>query len=300
MIREWKEIEPEEGRYRWDIIDSRLKAWADYGKTSTLRVLTAGIAQAPSPEWIYAKGVPRLDVPESQTVYPVFWNPRYLELYLRFVREMGRRFDGDPRLAFVQISVGVSGEVGLWIPERIPPGFSGVTTPSGASYRLMDKGRAMQRWRQLELTREGWIQTVKAIVTAYRSAFPRTQSALMISDFAEDANEIEEEAAFAVSQGAYLQYNGLTATVEELPSARPVLAALSKYASRTPIVFEAWGDTKIPRQGSLSGTVDAALRNNARFLAVYSTDLDRAQTDPTMRAALDEGARRFQLLDGAR
>ncbi|MCF7848394.1 MAG: hypothetical protein K9M45_06045 [Kiritimatiellales bacterium] len=102
----WSELEPKEGEYRWDIIEKDMDVWARNGKKCWLEVATAfrwdRSGRLGVPAWAYQKGVPKIQSEESAP-YPVYWDPLYLELWGRFVREFAHKFDGDLRIEWVAV-----------------------------------------------------------------------------------------------------------------------------------------------------------------------------------------------------
>jgi hypothetical protein len=55
-----------------------------------------------------------LDYPHADTVgpypFPTPWDPNFEKAYFDFIAQLGRKYDGDPRLAAVRIGTGVEGE----------------------------------------------------------------------------------------------------------------------------------------------------------------------------------------------
>ena len=51
----------------------------------------------------------RLVCPNGEAI-PRYWDPGYKQEYGRFVQAFGQKYNADPRVAFVDIGVGVFGE----------------------------------------------------------------------------------------------------------------------------------------------------------------------------------------------
>lgn len=110
---QWKFIEPEQGRYRWDFIDELLRIAKKRNQKLTLRI---------SPY----KGKPGEDVPawyrkmvgEKRTFAHSKWvvdaeDPRYAKYFGGMIRALAERYDGHPYLENVDLSiVGHAGEGG--------------------------------------------------------------------------------------------------------------------------------------------------------------------------------------------
>jgi hypothetical protein len=103
-------LEPEMGKCRWDLIDTALKTAHDRGQTLMLRVAPYGTnAREDVPAWYRAmvgdeKG--RLPLRKWMTDPE---NPLYVKHFGGFVREFGKRYDGNPDVELVDISI-----LGAW------------------------------------------------------------------------------------------------------------------------------------------------------------------------------------------
>jgi len=128
----WRFIEPEEGVYRWDLLDQAMKTAHDRGQTLMLRIAPYGTnAETDVPAW-YRKVTGEVlrkapstnnhsswyrPLPSSQPdwqPYEAQWmvdpmNPAYVHFFGGMVRALGERYDGDPDLNLVDISI-----VGPW------------------------------------------------------------------------------------------------------------------------------------------------------------------------------------------
>ena len=120
----WCLLEPNEGEYRWDLIDSYAAPWIAAGKQIGIRV-TCSESRYPfaTPEWVKnagAKGwffemkMPKIfgkDPPGGETK---LWEPDYgddvfLAKLENFLKAMARRYDGNPNVAFIDV-----GSIGMW------------------------------------------------------------------------------------------------------------------------------------------------------------------------------------------
>jgi hypothetical protein len=61
------------------------------------------------PSYVWAAGAERVVCPDGFQI-PKYWDPVYQAKYGAFVRALAARYDGDPRLEFIQIGVGTFGE----------------------------------------------------------------------------------------------------------------------------------------------------------------------------------------------
>ncbi len=105
----WRFVEPEQDRYRWDLIDKALETAGQRGQTLLLRIAPYGTgADNDVPDWYRKMVGPEGDLPEKK------WrtnpeDPRYAEHFGDMVRDFGGRYDGHPILESVDLSI-----VGAW------------------------------------------------------------------------------------------------------------------------------------------------------------------------------------------
>ena len=120
----WCLLEPREGEFRWDLIDSYAAPWVAAGRQIGLRV-TCCESRFPfaTPEWVKDAGARgwffKIKMDKIFGEYPPgggtdLWEPDYgdpvfLEKLENFLRAMARRYDGNPAVAFIDV-----GSVGMW------------------------------------------------------------------------------------------------------------------------------------------------------------------------------------------
>ena len=116
---EWADLEPEEGHFNWEPIESFLAGWDKLGKQAAFGVMclnshTRKPEGYSTPKWVFDAGSPRRivelkDIKLSSTgtrgvkVVPTFNDPVFLDKLGNFLAAMGRRFDGDRRIAFIDV-----------------------------------------------------------------------------------------------------------------------------------------------------------------------------------------------------
>jgi len=107
----WNALEPEPGKYRWDILDLALAEARAHGQTLAIRLMPYS-NKDPLPAWYLTTGARRANKPtdkDGNIWQPDFSDPIYLQYWGRLVAEAGKRYDGNPYIDSVDIS-----SVGYW------------------------------------------------------------------------------------------------------------------------------------------------------------------------------------------
>jgi hypothetical protein len=144
----WKFVQPEDGTYRWDLLDKALATAGERGQTLMLRIAPYGTGPDKDvPAWyrtlvVHSELERNLPV-EKWRVHPE--NPLYLKHFGQLIRELGARYDGQPQLELVDVSI-----VGAW-----------------------GEGAGSE-----ELTEP----TLRGLLDCYLGSFPRTQLVLQLKD----------------------------------------------------------------------------------------------------------------------
>jgi hypothetical protein len=117
----WSQLEPEPGKYRWDIIDLALKRAREHNQMVDFRLMPYDQSH-PLPEWYRNSGARRANKPEDKdgNVWsPDADDPAYAKRWNVFIAAAGKRYNGHPDLNAVDIStVGYWGEGwGPYLPE---------------------------------------------------------------------------------------------------------------------------------------------------------------------------------------
>lgn len=120
----WCVLEPEEGKFRWDVLDSYAAAWIAKGLKIALRLTTFEDRYVyATPEWVRKAGAKGGFYVRKTGTGNYFakcydgtklWEPDYLDpVFLakleNFLRACAARYDGNPHVAFIDI-----GSWGLW------------------------------------------------------------------------------------------------------------------------------------------------------------------------------------------
>ena len=100
----WKEFEPNEGEYNYAFIEDILQKARDNDQTVMFRLMQHSTRESDDvPEWLKTK----IDCPArpaGMRVKDCPSDPKFLQYFGRAIRAFGERFDGDPTLAFMDVS----------------------------------------------------------------------------------------------------------------------------------------------------------------------------------------------------
>ncbi|NOZ51425.1 MAG: DNRLRE domain-containing protein, partial [Chloroflexi bacterium] len=219
---EWKQIDLRPGVYDWSRLDKFIQAEADLNKTTVVGFATFNATCCGGdsvPPYLYEQYPDMRVVCEDNWVIPKYWSEDYLREYGRFIHAAGQKYDGDPRVEFVEIGAGIFGE----------------TKPSDSQHRAC--------LSQAGLTSELWTQTVMHIMDAYLAAFPHTQLVLQYSPFFLSVIERRTLTDYAASHGIGLKHNGLRPDADATNINKPgySLAGAGQYDP----MFKWWQDVPI-------------------------------------------------------
>ncbi len=141
----WKFIEPQRGKYRWDLIDKALDTARQRGQSLMLRIAPYGTGnQNDVPIWYRTLVGDKKDWRQKKwQVDPE--DPRYVRHFTAMIRFLGKRYDGHADLESVDVSI-----VGAWGEGA----GSGLLTP----------------------------KTRRALVDAYIDSFRKTHLVMLLTD----------------------------------------------------------------------------------------------------------------------
>jgi Domain of unknown function (DUF4832)/Beta-galactosidase len=119
----WNVLEPEPGKFNWEIVDLAIEEARSHGQKLAIRLMPYS-NQDPLPEWFRKSGAKRANQDsdkDGKIWQPDFSDPLYFKYWSELVEAAGARYDGNPYLDSVDISsVGYWGEG--WSPYM--PAFS--------------------------------------------------------------------------------------------------------------------------------------------------------------------------------
>jgi len=101
----WKDFEPQRGNYNYNLMEEILDKARNASQTVMFRLLPhSTCARDDVPDWL-KKLIPCPERPKWKRVKASPTDPLFVELFLEAIRKLGERFDADPVLAFVDISM---------------------------------------------------------------------------------------------------------------------------------------------------------------------------------------------------
>ncbi|MCR5805351.1 MAG: DUF4214 domain-containing protein [Clostridia bacterium] len=122
----WEDLNPKEDVYDWSEIDEILDTCEKYGLTYGIRIMpfSSYLGEDFVPDWVYAKGakkdtakrvedsVQKSDNPPDYITFPDWDDPIYLDACKKFAKALAEKYDGDPRVEFIDIRP--FGDYGEW------------------------------------------------------------------------------------------------------------------------------------------------------------------------------------------
>lgn len=124
----WAFLEPSEGEFTWELLDTPAQRWISKGKRIALRISCCeSWMRYATPEWVKNAGAQGYDFTPGQGIVEKgqYWEPEYADpIFLakleRFLEAMAARYDGNPNVDFIDIgSLGVWGEGHTWASTKL-------------------------------------------------------------------------------------------------------------------------------------------------------------------------------------
>lgn len=212
----WCYLEPEEGKYRWDILDSYAQPWIARGKKIALRITACeNRFRYATPQWVHEAGAKGIDYTfatfrakaSSEPLWePDYKDPIFLEKLGHFLEAMGKRYNGNPDVAFIDV-----GTFGMW-----GEGHTGGTS---------------------KLNQEQADEIVKIHIDLHKKHFPDTL--LCISDDVAGASRPGTEFPslnYALEQGVTLRDDSIL--VQKYPKQWYHAELAQKFSARLPVIIE--------------------------------------------------------------
>lgn len=260
----WASAQPLQNSYYWTSLDQALSLGSQNGKFIGLSV-TAGIF---SPTWLYnADATQYLLRDGSGLAMPLPWDDAFLTQWVRFVRALGQRYDGNPALRYVVIS-GMGQQDETCMAEG-----------AADDAALVAMGGA-----------PAWVTAAKKIIVAYADAFPTTPFFMtMAKPFSSDnggdtaLQEVVEWglATYPGRFGLMTARLSVTSTTRSYPN-----NSIYTHSATQPAGFQMLASYIDDNGLRLGGTLNQVLTNGvqlrAKFVEVYEDDV----LDPSQQSVL--------------
>ncbi|MGQ9567272.1 MAG: DNRLRE domain-containing protein [Anaerolineae bacterium] len=253
-VLDWPFIEPAEGQIVWDRVERWIAAEAALGKPvgigfSTYNGLCCGGSAVP--QWVYDQDPNAKVICNGNWVVPKYWNETFLTKYANFIRALGQRYDGDPRIAWVEIGAGMYGET-IPCENELDP-------------CLQAAG----------LTSDLWVQTVNRITSEFRAAFPNTTLLLQMAPFFLSNHERKAFTDYAASLGVGMKHNGLRPDADALECNDPLSTwyrslqhdPMIVHGDHVPVAWETYGYMLPGQAGRLWGILNALDKHSDYIVA---------------------------------
>jgi hypothetical protein len=252
IIVSWAQVEPALGAYNWSDIDNGVALWAAQGKKVAIRVQSLTRDGVGFPSWLSSAGA-RIITDNNGLQGPVYWDPVYLARQQNMINALAARYDGDPRVLWVQAAVGVWGETKVQDDinsNHLPPA---VTKP----------------WFDAGYTDKVWFSTIQTIVGYYQAAFHKTPLVTALAHgFVDGSKGYTQQTItdWLTTHGVGTQNDGLrNATIDDDPNIHRTMHIEEQYRQTAKT-----GD-------SLDTELQIALKLRAAYILVYEGDLVRSE-----------------------
>ena len=129
----WAHVEPEEGRFNWNALDTPAQRWIERGGQIAFRITCSEPAiEYATPKWVFDAGARAIryrfgfgegcgPCPDGKSVDPDYADPVFLAKLDAFLAAFAARYDGRPEVAFVDVgSYGTWGEGHTHGATRVP------------------------------------------------------------------------------------------------------------------------------------------------------------------------------------
>lgn len=106
---EWSTIEPEEGKYNWNVIDDKIEACKKRGKKFAFGIMNANSSSTKvyvTPRWVFEKGAEYYTSTNKggvTQVIPKWTDSIFLREVDKFIKVLANKYDGNPNIAYIDI-----------------------------------------------------------------------------------------------------------------------------------------------------------------------------------------------------
>ncbi|NOZ06487.1 MAG: DNRLRE domain-containing protein [Chloroflexi bacterium] len=225
---DWSQLEPTEGSYVWTNANTDIEVWlnaeASKGKAAGIGIQTYGRYandNSPStPKWVRDAGMATISCGDGRELIPDYRDSVYQAKYQNFVNAFAAKYKNDPRIAWIQIGVG------LW--EETQPAYGTDKNCVAAAFGGTSFDQSL-----------AWLDYVKWVIDTYSAAFGSSKPLLLqYVPIFHASWERDSWTQYAASKGVGLKHNGLQA---DHNNALVHYAPMFTYSDTIPIAFETYG-----------------------------------------------------------
>lgn len=148
----WRTIEPAQGKFNWDLVDTQIEA----ARRNHMRVTLAVTVGPSTPEWLESEGA-QFFVYSAEGAgdsrFPLPWDSVYISRYSNLIDQLGSKYDGNSTIKRIRIT-------------------NTSTTGYEMGFKLSDSDEA--RLRMNGFNEEKMLSSWVAVINAYSNAFTRT------------------------------------------------------------------------------------------------------------------------------
>lgn len=283
----WAAIEPRDGVFNWNPVDSQIAQAKARGKKVSLSVM----AGYQSPSWLYAEGAEGFqfvwDKPWGPPLcsvqkIPVPWDSIFLARWTAFVQAFGGRYSSNPTVSHVKIAGINSYTHEIFLPHSVKVSVNGgqcTTFNDVADWQAIGYTRTKVEagWQQIADTYHLFFPNMKFAAQLLPAGFPPIDAnGNLISgqtmDYQVSADILNNGIADYGLQFVG-QNNGLSATW-----IWPTLVSVSGQIYTGYQMVGVMGS-------SLQAAVTLAVRSKAKFIEIYTTDILNPSLQPVLQSA---------------
>ncbi len=179
--QDWAELEPEEGEFDFEFLNSEVARAQAVGKQVFLRINT----QAGKPAWVTqavedAGGTFFTFEDDGGTTIPVFWDPTYLAKKKAMLTALGAQFSNNPAVTIVAVSF---------------------ANAKSEDWNVPHMEKEVLEWIRLGYTSDKMLDAARQIIDTAMLAFPNQYLALAVggNGHSEDRANLDESATYVAS-----------------------------------------------------------------------------------------------------
>lgn len=245
MSFQWFAVETAPGIYDWSTVDRWLLGIAAQGKRAGIAINSydgENTGGTSIPEHL-KHADPSIVISCNGVELPRYWDPSYKEAFGKLIRAFGQRYGADPRVAWVEVSVGIFGE----------------TAPAEDEHDACLEAAG--------LSSDGWVSFVNWAVDLYLEAFPDKQLFLQYAPRYLERRERRVFSEYAAQAGVGLKHNGLKPDAGG--DAYITDARYSSYQAGQYDPLRLWGD-QVPKAFEGANWVNHLENRTATMWGLYS------------------------------